>query len=218
MNIKSKILKFYEPMELDKNHRYRSWEHCYSYFSGQDVDIEYACLHLAFYLASWGMYRGSSDLLQKDYLVHRDVVSQLIANRHLMSASFIQDKAESISEVFELIEFIRKHYQKAMKMVRGRKREKPFIATDTLVTKILLGTLGCIPAYDRFFIDGMRISGIPYSSLSKSNFDKVIQFYLDNQREVDQAREVITIKSGVQYPPMKLVDMYFWSVGNPEFN
>lgn len=35
--------------------------------------------------------------------------------------------------------------------------------TDTLVTKVLLGTLGCIPAYDTFFINGVTCwSGITY--------------------------------------------------------
>ena len=29
------------------------------------------------------------------------------------------------------------------------------IATDTLITKILLGTMGCIPAYDKFLKDGI---------------------------------------------------------------
>ena len=36
-------------------------------------------------------------------------------------------------------------------------------ATDTLATKVILGTLGCLPACDRFFIDGFKQSGHPYS-------------------------------------------------------
>lgn len=26
----------------------------------------------------------------------------------------------------------------------------------TLITKILMGTLGCVPVYDRYFIDGIK--------------------------------------------------------------
>lgn len=65
---------FYHEAKRDENGRYRSWEHCYSNFyhaRGKDnADLDYLSLQLAFYLASWGMYRGSSFLLQKDYKVH----------------------------------------------------------------------------------------------------------------------------------------------------
>ena len=48
--------------------RYSSFDYCYNYFlTTKDLtkDIEKSCLTLGFYLASWGMYRGSSFLLQK---------------------------------------------------------------------------------------------------------------------------------------------------------
>jgi hypothetical protein len=41
------------------------------------MDDDALSLHLAFFLASWGMYRGSSFLLQKDYTIHRPVVRLL---------------------------------------------------------------------------------------------------------------------------------------------
>ena len=43
-------------------------------FPGHD----YLSLHLAFYLASWGMYRGSSFLLQKDYKVLVPIVEEVL--------------------------------------------------------------------------------------------------------------------------------------------
>ncbi len=69
----------YIKLEKEPNHRYRSWEHCFRAFSDKkDVTdnktIDYLSLHLAFYLASWGMYRGSSNLLQKDYRIHIPIV------------------------------------------------------------------------------------------------------------------------------------------------
>ena len=62
--------EFYEELRQDQNGRYRSWEYCYSSFGEArtgTIDVDYLSLQLAFYLASWGMYRGSSFLLQKDY-------------------------------------------------------------------------------------------------------------------------------------------------------
>ena len=47
-------------------HRYSSFDYYYSYFlnNGDLIeDMEKSCLELAFYLASWGMFRGSSFLI-----------------------------------------------------------------------------------------------------------------------------------------------------------
>jgi hypothetical protein len=38
--------------------------------------------------------------------------------------------------------------------------------TDTLVTKVILGTFGRLPAFDRYFADGLKSQGLRYSSLS----------------------------------------------------
>jgi hypothetical protein len=45
---------------------------------------------MAFYLASWGMYRGSSFLLWKDYLIHQEVVDNIIAKKHLQDIDFLK--------------------------------------------------------------------------------------------------------------------------------
>ena len=78
--------EFYNDLKVDENGRYRSWEHCYSYFikarGSQEIDYDYLSLQLAFYLASWGMYRGSSFLLQKDYKVHIPVVKELLNEKY----------------------------------------------------------------------------------------------------------------------------------------
>lgn len=78
--------EFYNDLKIDENGRYRSWEHCYSHFikarGSKVIDYDYLSLQLAFYLASWGMYRGSSFLLQKDYKVHIPVVKELLSNEY----------------------------------------------------------------------------------------------------------------------------------------
>ena len=66
------IENFYSDLTRHKNHRYMSWEHCYSAFQQPPSpnDTDYLSLQLAFYLASWGMVRGSTGLLWKDYKIH----------------------------------------------------------------------------------------------------------------------------------------------------
>lgn len=83
----SSSASFYNDLKQDENERYRSWEHCYSNFcharERADADYNYLSLQLAFYLASWGMYRGSSFLLQKDYKVHIPVVKELLKAKYI---------------------------------------------------------------------------------------------------------------------------------------
>ena len=65
---------FYNQLKADQNGRYRSWEHCYKCFhdarNDSNADYDYLSLQLAFYLASWGMYRGSSFLLESNKNIH----------------------------------------------------------------------------------------------------------------------------------------------------
>ena len=80
------VKDYHAEIEADSNGRYRSWEHCYKAFhdarQNPYADTDYLCLMLSFYLASWGMYRGSSFLLQKDYRIHIPVVRELLQPKY----------------------------------------------------------------------------------------------------------------------------------------
>jgi hypothetical protein len=103
--------------------------------------------------------------------------------------------------------------------------------SDTLVTKILLGTLCCLPAYDRFFKAGVKIykNGAKTSQplkLSaniecKKGFDSLCEIvgYFDkitNNAWRDFPKSDHHLKqsnNSYSYPTMKLVDMFFWNLG-----
>jgi len=212
-NIQKLVTNFHGRLVADKNHRYKSWEHCYSYFIADDSDsnIDISSLHLSFYLASWGMYRGSSFLLWKDYRIHIDVVKKLLQNKELQKLDFSSTEDAELQRIIDLSEWIKDWYKDNIKTVNGE--PKTINITDTLVTKIMLGALGCIPAYDRYFIYGMRKSGLSYSKLNKSSLQSVVEYYKKHQMEFDGAEKAIYEKSNIHYPAMKLVDMYFWEKG-----
>jgi hypothetical protein len=217
-DIKRQILKFHNRLVDDKHHRYKSWEHCYQHFlhrASSDKERNTAALHLAFYLASWGMYRGSSFLLQKDYLIHRRVISQLFNSRYksLWNLDFDdEDKDEqNIKLILDLARDLKKTYQNTIKVVDGK--SKIVNPTDTLVTKILLGTMGCCPACDRFFIDGYKDKGFQYSRFNKKFLEGIIGFYRKHEADFRDVQRAIKKQSNLQYPVMKLLDMYFWNIG-----
>ena len=117
--------EFYNDLKSDENGRYRSWEHCYSHFMNargrNDVDYDYLSLQLAFYLASWGMYRGSSFLLQKDYRVHISVVKELLSEKYdaLAGIDCIGFKDENNQKLLQDINlFLEQYYDKIRHKVK----------------------------------------------------------------------------------------------------
>jgi len=199
-----------------EHHRYRSWEHCYRYFrqarsEGLTADRGNAALQLAFYLASWGMYRGSSFLLQHTYTVHRSVIDVIAERRFndLWAADFGASETDDrfIPLVLELIVDLKQAY-KPFAPATGSAQP-----TDALITKIILGTLGCLPARDRYFNDGFKTAGFRYSSLDDNFIRCVLSFCNKHRGEFEKERRLIEQRSGIHYPLMKLVDMYFWQIG-----
>src|ERR1035437_2135426 len=209
-------IRAYHGATTDENHRYRSWEHCYVYFRKRTpqpiaADRHLAALQLAIYLASWGMYRGSSFLLQRAYTVHLGVIDQLaqpcfaVLWKQEFGAGEID--TELLPLVLSAADAVRQVYRPFAPATDSRQ------PSDTLVTKVMLGTLGCLPAYDRYFIAGFKSAGVSFSSLNAQSVDRILQFCHDNLAalRIEQAR--IEKVSGIRYPLMKLVDMYFWQIG-----
>ena len=208
---------FYEELRTDENGRYRSWEHCYKRFhdarNNDSADYDYLSLHLAFYLASWGMYRGSSFLLQKDYKVHIPVIKELLKSKYdslfgmeckLIREKDIQERLENINT------FIRSYYDKIRKTVKETEVKNEL--SDTLTTKILMGTLGCVPAYDRYFIDGVKREKVTTGIYNKNSLLKLADFYEDNRKKLEETRKGLKVYN-LSYPQMKLLDMGFWQIG-----
>jgi hypothetical protein len=209
MAIREKIRTYYSGMD-GTHHRYRSWEHCFRYFQHSKreaiaADCDHAALQLGFYLASWGMYRGSSFLLQHGYTVHLEVIKRLVAPRFsvLWEQEFgaLDDDSALVPIIQAAIETVRASYE-------------PFgNATDTLVTKVILGTFGNLPACDRYFIDGFKSVGLNYSRLNSKFVGRIHCFCRENLRELREEQTEIERAGGIRYPLMKLLDMYFWQSG-----
>jgi len=208
---------FYDDARRDENGRSRSWEHCYRVFrdarTDPSPDCDYLSLHLAFYLASWGMYRGSSFLLQKDYKVLVPIVEEILKPEYDclfgvacadLRESEIQDRLENLNK------YIAKHFEPIRDEVAGR--EVPTPVSPVLITKILMGTLGCVPAYDRFFVDGIKKYKVTTQEYSPKSVLKLVDFYEAHNDRLEEARRGMQCED-LTYPQMKLLDMGFWQIG-----
>ena len=169
--------------------REKSWNYCYEVFgtiNKPNPNIDYLCLHLAFYLASWGMYRGSTFLFRNDYKVHESVVREIINHKNLRGQI---PNEENIAEIIELINFIKSAYGE---------HNKP---TKTLITKIMLGTLACVPAYDTYVVKTIKKYRL-VSDLTENSLLSLGKLYKDNEDIINNTNK--------EYPPMKFLDMAFF--------
>lgn len=207
---------FYKELQKDKTGRYLSWEHCYSCFllaRKQDKqDVDYLSLQLGFYLASWGMYRGSSFLLQKDYKVHIPVVKEVLKKKYDSLAGiecaeyFKESNQKLLMGLYAKIEEIYKPYRQEIKA------DNKETISSTLITKILMGTLGCVPAYDRYFVSGIKSQKVTTGNFNIQSILKLAEFYVDNTDRFETVRKKVKVK-GLPYPQMKMLDMGFWQIG-----
>jgi hypothetical protein len=185
--------------------RYRSWEHCYEAFHKywrNPAMTDYLCLHLAFYLASWGMYRGSAFLLDYDYLVHRPVVRKLT---NIKYAGLFLNPYDNTS-IGSTIE--------AAKDIIGAYGENP--PTDKLITKILLGVFGTSPAYDICVKTSCEkysdFTGYAKIDPSKNMFDYLNGMWAYYEKNISHFASLPTAIY-TTYTPMKLLDMCLWQLG-----
>ena len=214
----------------------QSWGHCYYTFQKvrqqypntpyEQLDEkiqEFLCLHLSFYLASWGMYRGNTLIRQFDYTIHADVLAILFMPQYksLWEPTVENANPQLIAELCCRIGHV---YKRAR---AKRLEENPTLnllePTTTLITKILMGTMACIPAYDRYFALGIGTYIKNRRSTGKTLICKTINFNPTNQINKQKlTASVLFLKDFwtkintryTQYPQMKLIDMYFWEQGN----
>ena len=208
---------FYDDARANENGRSRSWEHCYRVFrdarTDPSPDYDYLSLHLAFYLASWGMYRGSCFILQKDYKVHTPIVKEILKPEYdcLFGVACVDLREPEVQERLKNVsDNIANHFGPIRDEVAGREVESPVL--PVLITKILMGTLGCVPAYDRFFVDGIKKYKVTTQEYSLESVRKLAKFYEAHNDRLEEARRGMQCEDLV-YPQMKLLDMGFWQVG-----
>lgn len=223
--ITDNVEKFYSSINSIPDHRYKSWEHCHHFFkkikdkelNAEELDL--AQLHLAFYLASWGMYRGSSFILQKDYTIFKKIVEIILSKKYLLLWELDKklDEKEELSKLFADLYLKLRFELKSIRLTLNKhpdlNKSKMYLneienISPTLITKIILGTIGCIPAYDRFFIKGLEHSKIQKKFNPNKSFLELLEFYVANKEEINY------LKSKFKgYPLMKILDMYFWICG-----
>lgn len=220
-----KNLKFFKndckPLE-----RYASFDYCFNYFQRvKDKDdkseltenMQHSCLQLGFYLASWGMYRGSTFLLQKSAKVFKDLIEYIASPECDVWYIDVHDysDSENISKLIACEERIREKLGKHDIEKADGTILKDREATLTLTTKIMLGVFGNVPAFDNYFRSGSKLG-----TFNELSLNKIKKFFDDHQKTIsNEVKKTKTLEynSGVKgdrnYTKAKIIDMIFFAEG-----
>lgn len=187
--------------------RFAAFDYCFNYFQlhreeNRSEDLlrgaatQLSCLHLGFYLASWGMLRGRA-MRERSVKAYVPVVEALVSAPHELWTLDV-DRYDK-SAIAEILGFAEK--------LGPTLREG---ASITLVSKVLLGTRGCVPAFDRTF-------NSPFHSWSfgRRPLCRVAEFYQQHADLIDAHTEHTTpdFETGSptarRYTRAKVIDMVF---------
>ena len=212
MNIQTAINDFIGGRNKNKgrqpDERYASFDYCYNYFYSfyknnnlkklaNPQNLQTSCLQLGFYLASWGMMRGSSFLLEKSVRNYKGLIQTISEiNPKLWEIDVNNYNDENIALLMDC--------KKQIIHALG-KQNKP---SDTLITKIMLGVFANVPAYDQYFRKTFKVH-----TFNKKSLIKISDFYYNNKSILDSYNiKTIDFFSAKQtkrsYTKAKLIDMY----------
>lgn len=234
--MKKKEINFLNPKEIKKNidsfedglfyakdegrhplARYASFDYCFNYFQerykngkiktiADPKNMQLSCLQLGFYLASWGMYRGSTFLLQKSVKIFENLIKYIASDEcDVWGIDVDKYMDENINKLIECGKKIKEKLD-----VHETKK-----ATDTLITKIMLGVFGNTPAFDGYFRPGSNLG-----TFNKHSLEQVHNFYKKHSKIInDEATRIKTFEyhsgetSSRSYTKAKIIDMIFFIEG-----
>lgn len=199
-------LEEYENSNKKDIDRYASYDHCHQYFivhKKEKIDDEVAYMHIAFYLASWGMYRGSSILLQHSYKIYKPLILFIKLDGCNNNQCFNID----INNYKEQAEYIIKVKNKISNLLKKGTNNNEFKPTETLLSKIMMGIYGCVPAYDLFFKESLTSFDVSPKTFSQKGLINIQEFYINNCYAIENSGLI------EKYTRAKVLDNIFWLYG-----
>jgi len=193
--------------------RYASFDYCFNYFQSfrersriEDIcspqNLQQSCLQLGFYLASWGMLRGSSFLLNKSAKFYERLLETVV---RLDKRLWRVDVDSYTDEHIDLLLAARDALCDSIGV-----EYKP---SDTLISKIMLGIYGNVPAFDDFFRKGFNV-GV----FNRKHLQHVAEFY-QHHRHIFDSLTIYTLDFHTEkttkrkYTKAKLIDMVGFTEG-----
>ncbi|WP_153505468.1 hypothetical protein [Cumulibacter manganitolerans] len=190
-----------------------SWDYCYRWFNFDGRaphDERRDCLELGYYLANWGMFRGSGVLMRTNLAALRNTISVIDSHHADMRDVDIvgsDDEWAALDATYEALE-----------------SALPGNPSPTLITKVMLGVWGCVPAMDTYVLAGIKDLRSRARKTGLETFNRRFYDYLSLLRhthadEIEEHRNADLHSFGepstsaTRLPAGKILDMYLFQVG-----
>jgi len=199
--------------DLGPDARCASFDYCFNYFQSfreqhrtadlaAPQNLQMSCLQLGFYLASWGMLRGSATLLRKSARHYEPVIDVIAA---APAEVWDLDADRYSSGTWPVIRQLDQQIRHAFGHDHG--------VMSALATKVMLGVFGNIPAFDTRFRRGFRAA-----TFGPKAFRRIGEFYQEHAGIIERHR-IRTLDFGTgkpaqrRYSRAKVIDMIFFIEG-----
>lgn len=213
-----------------------SWDLCYEYFKNhskflhdpqsEENDWERAAADLAAYLASFGMYTINGPMRAVSRLMLVEFIKKFyreIAEARFITYDEIYNSNGIIAQenLLKLFNIAKRVFESSV--VQCHYHKKKYVAKDVMISKILMGIMGVMPAYDSCFEASIEkyntfrddkekvkksLCGYVEETISLVNDDEVRNYLRE------EFTGIICKKDDIDnYPIMRLLDLHLWAWG-----
>lgn len=206
--MKSIIQKFeanYKKDFDDKSRGY-AWYDLNEAFGNKNLSEDQKAKELFIYLANWGMVARGSFLMKHTWRILKPVIEILSKPEY---KELRNPEIKTVKENIDLLIGLRDEIDKSLRPYHDDKT-----VSYTLISKILLGTLGCTIAYDRNVKIVLSATEIASKKFEPDSIKSLCEYYNQNKKDFENIRNKIEGQTGKKCPPFKLLDLVLWSAAN----
>lgn len=206
--MKSIIQKFeanYKKDFDDKSRGY-AWYDLNEAFGNKNLSEDQKAKELFIYLANWGMVAHGSFLMKHTWRILKPVIEILSKPEY---KELRNPEIETVEKNIDLLIGLRDEIDKSLRPYHDDKT-----VSYTLISKILLDTLGCTIAYDRNVKIVLSATEIASAKFEPDSINSLCEYYNQNKKDFENIRNKIESQTGKKCPPFKLLDLVLWSAAN----
>ena len=175
--------------------------------ASDEKTVDLLSLHMGFYLASWGMMCKSTALLQYDCKVHVPAV-RAVLKHHVLYGQGLDALCEQKAALAGLCDDITAAYTDEENQLRQFES-----VSDILVSKVILGTLGITPAYDRNVKQAVKAYDISADTFSPKSFRMLAHYFAEKHADTTARMTKEMQKLCPYYTRVKVINGILWVLG-----
>lgn len=201
LNFNNRVNMFIQLMKKTAFSRLEAYDICHQEFvkaiKSGNFDYDNLALNLYAFLASYGMVCRGNVMLQHNYKYLIEAV-KVICDKKYRTLLDIDVLAVPAQNYISLVLDLKEELAKKLKVVADKH--------DTLLSKIMLGSLGCVIAYDFYVCKSLGKLHI-CKKFSKRGLDELLTFIKSHDIEI---RKLQSKYNALNYSVMKLTDCVLW--------